>query len=349
MKRSGRATWLLLLVPLIAVGASVAVLTQAEPPVRTFATVSVIPPEGSSTAATITQAVDGFRSTVTSDTVAQLAGQDANASITADDVTAERVGTSNLVELRIETEPGEDGEAATQALVSHANDALFSSSLTFSDARVETAEQRYQKALDERAQESARTGLLLPIEAYRAKAAEVTQLRVALATAAPEVNRATISTTLARAQKDLAKIGKSVNAFESLEESVVRSRTELGSAQQEVDNVTTRLAAATAPESITITESTTPSSRTTVARGVLTALVLGVALALGLVLLIGLFRDPDRSRPQRPAQDPTEPPAEPSGPTAARNAAPDSVDEPDAGGQRAGRKGRRGDREAALM
>ena len=54
--------WLLLLVPLLAIGATTAYLWNAAPDVHTFATISVIAPEGQSTAATVTQAVDGFKS-----------------------------------------------------------------------------------------------------------------------------------------------------------------------------------------------------------------------------------------------------------------------------------------------
>jgi hypothetical protein len=301
VKRSGRAVWLLLVVPVVAVAASIALLAGTQAPVRTLATVSVIAPEGSSTAATVTQAVDGFASTVTSDTVLRLASDETGIPIESGDVSAQRVGTSNLVELRLSTEDGQDGQAALASLVAHANDSLFASTLAASDSRVETAENRYQEALDERALESSRTGLLLPIEAYRAKASEVTQLRVALATGGPDINEVTVQSNLDKAIEDLARIGKSVNAFESLEDSVVRARTELGDAKQESDAVTTRLAAATAPESVTITDSVRQSARTTLARAAIAALIVGLALGLALVLLIGLLRRPERhSRARQP-------------------------------------------------
>ena len=311
VRRSGKAAWLLVIVPVLAVAASLLLLAGNQAPVRTLATVSVIAPEGSSTAATVTQAVDGFASTVTSDTVLSLAAQDAGFPIGSGDVTAQRVGTSNLVELRLGSEAGQDGRAALSALVAHANDSLFASSIAASDARVETAEKRYQDALDERTRESSKTGLLLPIEAYRAKASEVTQLRVSLATGTA-VDRAAVQANLEQAQRDLTRIGQSVNAFESLEDSVVRARTELGDAKQEADAVTTRRAAATAPESITITDSVQQSERTTLARTAIAALVVGLALGLGLVLLIGLLRrreprSPHRGPHQQRRQDPEQP------------------------------------------
>jgi capsular polysaccharide biosynthesis protein len=306
IKRSGKAVWLLVIVPVLAVAASVVLLAQSEPSVRTLAQVSVIAPEGSSTAATVTQAVDGFESTVTSDTVRKLALQDTGVEVGSGDVTAQRVGTSNLVELRLTTGAGEDAEAAMQSLIAHANDVLFSSTITSAKARVDTAQQRYDNAIKERDAAIDETGLLLPIEAYRAKASEVTQLRVALATGGPDIDRTTVQANLAEAVRDLRRIGESVNAFESLEDSVSRTRTELGDAKQAVDEATTRRDAATARESITITESAQQSTRTTVARGVVSALVVGLALGLGLVLLIGLLRHPDRTRPTA-ADEPTRP------------------------------------------
>ncbi len=298
IKRSGKAVWLLVVVPVLAVAASVALLVQTEPPVRTLATVSVIAPEGSSTAATVTQAVDGFESTVTSDTVRTLASRDVGVSIGSGDVTAQRVGTSNLVEMRLATSSGADAKAAMESLIAHANDVLFSSTITSAEARVDTAQERYDAAIKERDAAIDETGLQLPIEAYRAKASEVTQLRVALAAGGPDIDRTTVQENLTKARKDLDRIGDSVNAFESLEDSVSRSRSELGDANQAVDEATTRREAATAPESITVTDSVRQSARTTLARGVVAALVVGLALGLGLVLLIGLLRKPEPKRPR---------------------------------------------------
>ncbi|WP_243058737.1 hypothetical protein [Nocardioides sp. SR21] len=295
MRRSGKAVWLLVLVPILAVAASTAVTMRSEPSVRSLATVSVIAPDGTSTAATVTQAVDGFKSTVVSDGVVQQAADESGVGLSASDVRAERIGTSNLVEVRVTTQPGEDGNAAMTALVEAANNALFASTIATAEARVTTAEQRYENALAEREKETAETGLLLPMEAYRAKAAEVTQLRVALATADSSVDGEAVRAALKQAIADLARIGTSVNSYESLAESVTRTRTELGAAQQAVEDGHARLAAAGAQQSITIADPTTQSTRTTVVRGAVTALVLGLALALGLVLLIGLLRKPDRS------------------------------------------------------
>ena len=213
------------------------------------------------------------------------------------------------MELRVTTQPGEDGDAALRALVDQANKALFASTLATAEARVVAAERRYQKALAERDDETRRTGLLLPMEAYRAKAAEVTQLRVALATAVAGVDADALRATLKQAIAAHDRIGESVNTYESLAESVSRTRGEVGAAQQAVEDGQARLAAAGAAESITIAEPTTPSTRTTVVRAAVAALVLGFAVALGLVLLIGLLRHPDdRDRHnQRRRQDPPRP------------------------------------------
>ena len=164
---------------------------------------------------------------------------------------AERVGTSNLVELRVTTKPGADGDAALVGRWTTRTKRCSPPPPTTAEARVGTAKQRYEKALADRDEETSRTGLLLPIEAYRAKASEVTQLRVALATSS-EVNRDAVQATLQQAISDLRQIGESVNAYESLADSVTRTRSDFGAAQQAVEDGQTRLAAASAPESITI-------------------------------------------------------------------------------------------------
>ena len=77
VRRSGKAVWLLVLVPVLAVAASTAVTMRTEPSDRLLATVSVFSPAGTAPAATVTQAVDGFKSTVVSDGVVQVAAEEA--------------------------------------------------------------------------------------------------------------------------------------------------------------------------------------------------------------------------------------------------------------------------------
>ena len=53
------------------------------------------------------------------------------------------------MELRLTTEPGEDGEALLRALVARTNDALFASTKASAEARVAQAQDRYDKAIDD--------------------------------------------------------------------------------------------------------------------------------------------------------------------------------------------------------
>lgn len=293
--RAGKARWLLGLVPLLAAGAVVGYLFEAEPESHTFATVSVVPPEGRSTAATVTQAVDGFRSAVTSDNVVQLAQSDSGVSVVVDrELRADRVGTSNLVELRVTTQPGEHPAQLLRGLVQHTNDALFSSTLASAEARLQLAEERYDEALEARGRQLSSTGLLLPIESYRAKASEVTQLRVALATTAGDitVDREGLRHSLRLAGQKLRRIGESVAGYESVQENVVRTRAELAEAEHDLDTTHTRLQAALSEQSITVSEPSTQPRRTTLVRGAVAGLVVGLTVSAGLVLLIGLLRGP---------------------------------------------------------
>ena len=53
--------------------------------------------------------------------------------------------------------------------------------------------------------------MLLPIESYRAKLSEVTQLRVALAIGDSSINREAVQARLETANRELAQIGVTVN------------------------------------------------------------------------------------------------------------------------------------------
>lgn len=298
LARAGKAVWLLVIVPLLAAGGAIAYLSQAEPALHTFATVSVVAPEGRASAATVTQAVDGFTSAVLSENVVQSAERDSGASVNPDrDLRAERVGTSNLVEVRLTTQPGEEATVLLRALVQHTNDALFASTIASAEVRLRLAEERYDDALAEREKQLAATGLLLPIESYRAKASEVTQLRVALATTIGDtsVDREAVRRTLRAANETLRRIGESVAAYESIQDRVVRTRTELAEATEELDSVEIRHEAASSGQSITLSEPRLQPRRTQLVRGGLAGLVVGVGVAGGLVLLIGLLRAPRRA------------------------------------------------------
>ena len=73
---------------------------------------------------------------------------------------------------------------------------------------------------------------------------------------------------------------------------MARTRGDLATASQELDNVSTRQEAASAAESITVSGSEQQNQRTTMVRGAVAATVVGLALGGGLVLLIGLLRGP---------------------------------------------------------
>lgn len=296
LTRAGKAMWLLLLVPLVAISATTIYLWNAPPDVHTNATISVIAPEGQSTAATITQAVDGFKSAVVSETVAQLAAEDAGAKLDiGHDLTVERVGTSNLVEMQLTTEPGEDGNALIRALVARTNDALFASTTASAEAAISQAQENYDKAIADRDDAIEESGYPIPIEAYRSKASEVTQLRVALVVGDASVDKSAIQAKLTAANKELTEIGQSVNSFDNIQDQVIRSRSDLANANSDLDSVETRQQAASADESITVSASQKQSARTTMVRGAVAAAVVGLALGGGLVLLIGLLRGPRKS------------------------------------------------------
>lgn len=296
--RAGKVIWLLVLLPLLAAGGTVAYMADQEPAVHTLATVSVVAPEGQSTAATVTQAVDGFTSAVVSENVVRLAEQDAGIRVAVDrDLRAERVGTSNLVELRIATEHGDKPAQLVHSLVKHTTEALFASSLASASSRLRNAEKRYDEAIQERDAQLRETGLMLPIESYRAKASEVTQLRVALVTSVGTgVDLPFVRKTLKRANTELEQIGEYVTEYETVQDRVQRTRNDVAEATQERDELLTRQEAAMAAESVSVSDPEPESRRTLLFRSGVTGLVAGLGVAVGLVLLIGLLRGPRTPR-----------------------------------------------------
>lgn len=305
---AGRARWLLVVLPVLCAALWVGVHADDSPRATSLATVAVVVPETDTSASAVAQAVEAFRSALVSETAVQDAGDAVGVELVVDrDVTAERVGTSNLLDVEVRTPPGTDVAAVVEALVRSTAQELYVAPVGIAQARLDRADARYTDALERREGLTERSGLLLPIEAYRAKESEATQLRVALTTGLANgtvagAGAAALQEALDRAETDLARIGTAVDRYEPVQDEVERSRALRADARAELDAVLVRQDAAVQPETLDVGAPVTESRRTLLVRAGVTGAVGGLALAAAVVLAAGLLRD--RPRTHRSGPDP---------------------------------------------
>lgn len=295
IRRTSPIVWIVALVPALVAGVGAFLTTTSAPGYNVIATVPVTAPSGSDTAATVTQTVDSFRSALATQSVLDSAASEAGIESPPEEAVAtSRVGTSNLVDLSV-TVPERDAlEEFVPALVASANELLFASAQSASDADLEAAQEQYDEVQAE-IEETSAGGLVIPLERYRAKASEVTQLRVALAAARARggAEAAELSTALKASIKELQRLSLTVRDLDNLTFKSTQAQSRLADAERAVSDVDARLAAANDENALKVSQVSKQSTFTTVSRAVLAGVIVGLAVALGLVLLIAAFRRPD--------------------------------------------------------
>ncbi len=301
IRRTGTRAWIVAVVPALAVGALVFLVFSGPSTYNTSATVSVSSPSGSDTASTVTQNVDSFRSALTSEAVRDAAASSVDIeAVDERDLTSSRIGASNLVDITLTTAKADQGPELLDALVVQANQLLFTSEQNAANAQLVAAQESFDAAKSAVAVRSD-DGINIPTERYRAKASEVTQLRVALATARArnEAGVTGLSTALKTAQNELNTLGAQVRDLGEISFEYTEALSQLGEAKTRATATEARLEGAISRDSIKLGDTTQESTQSKLAKAVVSGLLVSIAFALGLVLLLDLLRPQRQARRDR--------------------------------------------------
>ncbi len=304
IRRTSVGVWALALIPALALAALMFLVTLSPASYRVVATIGVTTPTGSDTAASITQAVDSFRSALTTQAVRDAAAQDVGLDrVREQDVTSSRVGVSNFVDVEVWAEDPELLEPLVLALMENANDLVFIPVINAAEAQQDSAQEAFESVQGE-IEETSSEGVAIPVEKYRAKASEVTQLRVSLASArARGTGEATqLQESLSEASKQLRRLSQQVRELEELTFQFDRARTRLSDTSAVVSATESRLVAANEPSAAEFGEVVEQSRTTMLLRALVAGLVVGVAVAVGFVLLVGALRRGDPESQGRRAE-----------------------------------------------
>jgi hypothetical protein len=295
IRRTSARVWAIALIPALALAALMFLVTFSPASYRVVATIGVTTPTGSDTAATITQAVDSFRSALTTQAVRDAAADEVGLDrVREQDVTSSRVGVSNFVDVEVTAEDPDKLEPLVLALMENANDLLFVPATNAAEAQQESAQEAFDTVQTE-IEETSDEGVTIPVEKYRAKASEVTQLRVALASARARGTgeAGPLQESLDEATRSLNRLSGQVRELEDLTFQLDRARTRLSDTSAVVSSTDARLVAANQPTSAEMGEIVEQSQTTVLLRALVAGLVVGVAVAVGFVLLIGALRRGD--------------------------------------------------------
>jgi capsular polysaccharide biosynthesis protein len=295
VRRTSARVWILVLIPALVLGVLMFLVTFSPATYTATATFGVTNPTGSDTAATTTQSVDSFRSALTTQAVRDAAAEEVGLDrVPPGDLSSERVGISNLVDLEVSVEDRDDAEPLVRALVRGANDLLFTPARNAAVAQMESAQEAYDQ-LQEQIEATSEEGVAIPVEKYRAKASEVTQLRVALASAEARGTgeAAGLEDALETAAADLNRLSTQVRDLEELTFGFERARTRLADTEAVVSSTDARLVAANDASAVKLGRIVEQSRSTMILRALVAGLVVSVVVAVGLVLLIGALRRGD--------------------------------------------------------
>jgi hypothetical protein len=295
IRRTSARVWAIALIPALALAALMFLVTLSPASYRAVATIGVTTPTGSDTAATITQAVDSFRSALTTQAVRDAAADEVGLDrVREQDVTSSRVGVSNFVDVEVTAEDPDVLEPLVLALMENANDLLFVPATNAAEAQQESAQEAFDTVQTD-IEETSDEGVTIPVEKYRAKASEVTQLRVALASARARGTgeAAVLQESLDEATRSLNRLSGQVRELEDLTFQLDRARTRLSDTSAVVSSTEARLVAANQPTSAEMGQIVEQSQTTVLLRALVAGLVVGIAVAIGFVLLIGALRRGD--------------------------------------------------------
>lgn len=308
LRRLGRLSWLLVIVPVLAASVAVVYGLVRVPDYTATATVTLSAPDGSTTGAALSAATTGFVDAAHSEKVLAAAAEESGvpAGEIESDTTATRVGDSPQVQL-VYTGDRHDGsvEKLLRSQVVAAVAEVYAPGLRTAAARVSAAETRVSTADKVVADLRKKTGSDVPLEEYRAKANEVTQIRVAIVTAkANDKSTGALDQALAEAQKDLKKLAELSAQFEGPLDEASKARDGLQSAKATEDDLEARKTAATTADSVNVTD-VEPGARMTAAlRLGVSALVVAFGLVVALLVAVSLLRrGPLQVRPRAAKPD----------------------------------------------
>lgn len=294
LRRLGRLTWLLAIVPAVAVVGAVGVGLARAPDYAATATVTLSAPGGMASGAAINATTTAYANAVDDEGVLRSASWNSDIPAAEIGASTEAARAADSAEVTIEYSGGRRGgqvERMLEELSAAAVDAVYAPHLriaaariTQSQRRVDAAEKKVDKLRDE-------TGSDAPLEEYKAQSSQVSQLKTQIATAKAErTSTAGLEGALTEAQEELDDRAAIAAKFEGPMEEATKTREGLQLAKDEQADLQARKSALSSAEAVSVTDPV-PASRTPIVlRLAVSAAVVGFGLVVVLLLVVSLLR-----------------------------------------------------------
>jgi capsular polysaccharide biosynthesis protein len=294
-----RRLWILIVVPLLAVAVVVAWDLRQPPEYQATATIAAPAVVGGSTTNQYSGAnaprafVADFSAAVTSPLIVDQVAKETGASPTAvrDGLSATQIGESSLVQLTYVTPRRDQAMPVVSAAAGATIRFLFQTQVTLAEKTAGEAREAVDRINDELSAFYKKTGQVLPDEAYRIKAEQVSDLQreQASAQAIGETTRAgLLGTAIESKQDELAALAPQVAAYQALTERRTQALGRLNVLEEGLERAQAQFSAADPESVVVVGELEQASQLRDVVTTAVAALGAGLFLAVGIVLLLEL-------------------------------------------------------------
>ena len=306
-----RRLWILVLVPLLAAGGVAAWLLRQGPLHEATATVAAPTVLGTSTVSPYLGGggskafVADFRAAITSPVIVTKVAEETGAS-PADiksGIVAGPIGDSSLVQVTYRTHEEAQAAPVAQSAASHTIRFLFQSQVTLAGKTVAEAQKAVDKVNGELSGFYKKTGQVLPEEAYRIKAQQVSDLEREQASAGAGGETTTASGLQSRienSRRELAALAPQVAEYQSLTDRKQQALTRMNLLEEGLERARAQYNAADPRAVVTVGPTEQVAIVPELAKTAVPAFVAGLILAVCIVLLLELATRRDRTEARHP-------------------------------------------------
>jgi capsular polysaccharide biosynthesis protein len=306
-----RRLWILVLVPLLAAGGAAAWLLRNGPQYEATATVAAPTVLGTSTVSPYLGGggskafVADFRAAITSPLIVVKVAEETGAAPAdiKNGIVAGPIGDSSLVQVTYRTSEEAQAAPVAQSAASHTIRFLFQTQVTLAGKTVAEAQKAIDKVNRELSDFYKKTGQVLPDEAYRIKAQQVSDLEREQASAGAGGETTTASALESRidnSKQELAALAPQVAEYQSLVDHKTQALTRMNLLEEGLERARAQYNAADPKAVVTVGPTEKVDVVPELVRTVVPAFAAGLILAVCIVVLLELMTRRDRAETRPP-------------------------------------------------
>jgi capsular polysaccharide biosynthesis protein len=297
-----RRLWILVLVPLLAAGGVVAWQLRQGPLHEATATVAAPTVLGTSTVSPYLGGggskafVADFRAAITSPLIIVKVAEETGAQPTdiKNGIVAGSIGDSSLVQVTYRTDKENQAAPVAQSAASHTIRFLFQSQVTLAGKTVAEAQKAIDKVNRELSDFYKKTGQVLPEEAYRIKAQQVSDLEREQASAGGLESRIETS------RQELAALAPQVAEYQSLTDRKEQALTRMNLLEEGLERAQAQYNAADPRAVVTVGPTEKVPVLPELVKTAVPAFAAGLILAVCIVVLLELATRRDQAETRHP-------------------------------------------------